>query len=255
MNIAPVRAVLDRAADARRELRLWWRDDDATTATPELDRLLALARAVQAPVAVAAIPAGLDASLPMRLRDEAGAGMLVHGLAHANHAAPGRKAAEFGDDRPLGTLAAEAGAGLARARDLAGPLLLPVFVPPWNRVTATLAPLLPGLGYVGLSTFGTVRPCPDLVVVNTHLDPVDWRGSRGALDPLALAAALERALADSHDGPIGLLTHHLMFDEPLWAATAALLECLATHPAVRFPSLEELWSAEGRHCTVTCLMT
>jgi hypothetical protein len=255
MNVEPIRAVLDRAAGAGRELRLWWRDDDAVTATPELDRLLALARAVGAPVAIAAIPARLHVSLRMRLRDEAGARILVHGLAHANHAAPGRKKAEFGDDRPLGTLAADAGAGLARARDLAGPLLLPVFVPPWNRVTATLTPLLPGLGYAGLSTFGTVRPCPDLVVLNTHLDPVDWRGSRGALESLALAAALERALADRQDAPIGLLTHHLMFDEPHWAATAEILECLATHPAVRFPSLEELWSAEGRHCTVTCLMT
>ncbi len=39
----------------------WWRDDDATTRTPALERLLALSTTPRLPLALAVIPAGVDA--------------------------------------------------------------------------------------------------------------------------------------------------------------------------------------------------
>ncbi len=241
MSLAALRTVLDRAADAAVELKVWWRDDDAVAASPALERLLTLSREFTIPIAIAAIPTGIQPSLPARLREEAGTRLLVHGFSHTNHAGPGRKPAEFGAERPLPARSVDAKAGLARAREQTGELLLPVFVPPWNRIAPGLATALPGLGYVGLSTFGPREPVPGLVVANTHLDPVDWRGSRGAVAPERLAAALERAL-ESHDpGPIGILTHHLVFDEALWTLTRRLLEHLSSHQAIRFPALDEIW--------------
>ena len=251
MSIERIRAALDNAEDAGRQISFWWRDDDAVAATSELERLLRLARSAAIPVAVAAIPARLDPSLPARLGEEPGARILVHGLTHANHAPSPRKSAEFGEDRPLEQLKADAGQALLGARASAGDLLLPVFVPPWNRISPTLPPALADLGYRGLSTFGPRRAMRELPVVNTHLDPVDWRGTRSAVEPEALAAALERALADPDAGPIGILTHHLVFDEPLWQLTARLVNCLREHPAVHWPAPEFLWSAATRHCTVT----
>lgn len=248
MNLKPIRAVLDRAAEIGPPIQVWWRDDDAVAASPALDSLLALSRSVGAPVGIAAIPAKLEPSLPARLRDEPGARILVHGFRHANHAAAGRKSAEFGSDRCFELLSTDAAAGLTRVRELAGDVSLPVFVPPWNRISRELASALAPLGYGGLSTFGPRHLVPGLKVVNTHLDPVDWRGTRSAIDPARLAAALEQALAASDDpGPIGLLTHHLMFDESLWRLTVALVEVLAGHPAVSFPELDVVWSAEERH--------
>ncbi|NNM74890.1 hypothetical protein [Enterovirga aerilata] len=247
MNLAPVRAVLDRAADDGARLEFWWRDDDAVAGTGELDRLLALARRFGAPVAVAAIPARIGPSLPERLRQEPGCRLLVHGFSHANHAAPGRKSAEFGDDRPVEALSADAALALGMMRKAAGDLLLPVFVPPWNRIAPALAEALGAQGYAGLSAFGPRHRLPGIAVVNTHLDPVDWRGTRSALAPERLAGALERALAREDAGPIGLLTHHLMFDEALWRLTEAVAELLADHPAVTFPDLAALWGAEERH--------
>jgi hypothetical protein len=245
MNLRPIRTVLDRAASDGRVVTFWWRDDDAIVATPQLDRLLAIARAMQASVAIAAIPARIEPSLPARIRDEPGSRVLVHGLHHLSHAKPGQKPAEFGDDRPVSALEGDARDGLAQARAVAGDLLLPVFVPPWNRLSPALAATLPQLGYAGLSTFGASASVQGLAVVNTHLDPVDWRGSRSALSPDALASALDRALEWSGAGPIGLLTHHLMFDEPLWSLTAQLAEVLAAHPAVRFVAPAGLWATKG----------
>ena len=241
MNLGAIRAVLDRVAAEGARLDVWWRDDDAVAATSALDRLLALGREFGAPLAVAAIPAGIEPSLPERIRDEPGARILVHGLSHADHAGPGRKSAEFGDGRPFAMASADAGAGLARAQAVAREVLLPVFVPPWNRIDPNLPAALPALGYSGLSTFGPRRPIPGLAVANTHLDLVEWRGSRSAVDPGRLAVALERALAAPDPGPIGILTHHLIFDEALWRLTRGLFELFSTHPALRFPTLDEVW--------------
>jgi hypothetical protein len=243
MSLAAIRAVLDRAAGEGIRLDFWWRDDDAVAATPALDRLLSLGREFRTPIAVAAIPARMEPSLPDRLQDEPGARILVHGLSHANHAKPGRKSAEFGSNRPPSALSADARTGLALARERSGNLLLPAFVPPWNRIDQSLAATLPQLGYAGLSTFGPREPVAGLAVANTHLDPVDWRGSRSAVNPERLAVALDRAIASPNPGPVGILTHHLIFDEALWRLTRALMDLLSTHDAARFPPLEEVWRA------------
>ncbi len=158
----------------------------------------------------------------------------MHGLAHANHAPAGEKPAEFGPHRPLAALTADAREGLRRAREsLPEDALLPVFVPPWNRLAPDLAAALPDLGYVGLSAAAPRRalsPGPDLARADIHIDPIDWRGTRSLADPDALADALVAHLATG--APAGILTHHLAHDDRLWAFLEALLPLLLGHPAV-----------------------
>lgn len=245
MSLAAIRDILDRAAGGGRTIAFWWRDDDAVAASPALERLLDLAGRFGVPAAIAAIPAELQPSLPERLRDAPGCRILVHGLAHRNHAPPGRKPAELGEDRPLSALVSDAEAALLLAENTAADALLPILVPPWNRIAPALPATLPPLGYRGLSAFGPRRPMPGLTVVNTHLDLVDWRGSRSAVEPGALAHALSRALEGPHPEPVGLLTHHLVFDEALWRLTADLVALLVAHPAVLFPALDALWAPNG----------
>src|SRR5204862_7665831 len=55
--------LLSRTTDEGRAVAFWWRDDDAIGHTPALDRLLALAQRFGVSVAVAAVPARLEASL------------------------------------------------------------------------------------------------------------------------------------------------------------------------------------------------
>nr|WP_204262830.1 glycosyltransferase [Methylobacterium sp. BTF04] len=227
----PLRAALDAAHACGRPVPVWWRDDDAVTATPALDRLLHLSERFAFRLLVAAIPARVDAALAERLRDAPLARVAVHGLSHANHAPVGAKPAEFGPHRPLSVLHAEATEALDRARASFGPdTLLPVFVPPWNRLAPDLAAALPDLGYGGLSSVPGL-PVAGLMRADIHLDPFDWRGTRSLADPPMLVATLAHAIAADLSGPLGLLTHHLVHDELVWAFLEDLLGELLAHPA------------------------
>ncbi|EIM25556.1 glycosyltransferase [Microvirga lotononidis] len=233
---SPLDLALDRARDQGVPVRFWWRDDDAVADTPRLDRLLELARRYDAGIGLAVIPEKIQPSLARRLASEPKAFALVHGWSHADHAPDGEKKAEFGPHRPLDRMATEAERGLHLAREHLGSRLLPVFVPPWNRISPDLVPRLPGAGFRGLSTFTdrkSARPPPGLVQVNTHVDPIDWHGTRSLADPplimTALAGAVERRVtgdADSEE-PIGFLTHHLVHDDVIWALCERLIARLA----------------------------
>jgi hypothetical protein len=99
--------------------------------------------------------------------------------------------------------------------------LLPVLVPPWNRIAQKLVPTLSEIGFAGLSTFGPrrrARPAPRLVQVNTHLDLIDWKGGRVFPGERIVLEQLVRALhlcADAEE-PLGVLSHHLAMDGAAW---------------------------------------
>ena len=235
---------LKHASAEGRSVEVWWRDDDAVRAGPALERLLRLSAEVGAPLAIAASPALVEPSLPERVAGEADVVTLVHGFRHANHAPAGERSAEYGSHRSLATLTAELRGALACAQRLFGAQAAPIFVPPWNRIAPALPAMLPDLGYRALSAFSTgpddaADGCARL---HTHLDPVDWRGGRSLLDEPILLRQWRRALS-APAGPVGLLTHHLAFDETLWSFARELLGLLADHPAVRLRSAPSLLAA------------
>lgn len=210
---------------------LWWRDDDAASDTTALRRLLALRREIGMPLAIAAIPAQADASLVACLNGEEDVALLVHGLAHANHAPPVEKKAEFGTTRPLPLAERDAAQALTLLGDKAGALVLPVFVPPWNRVSPQLRGRLASLGYRGLSAVPARDGADDagLSVHDIHVDPIDWHGTRSALPAQAIVdktiAWLARFAEGEARGALGFLTHHLVHDEAIWTASRRWLAC------------------------------
>ncbi len=249
---SPLDRALDRARDRDCPIRLWWRDDDAVADTPQLARLLGLARRYDAGLGLAVVPEGLEASLAARLAEERSAFALVHGWSHANHAPAGAKKAEFGAHRPADAMAAQAGQALQAAQERLGPKLLPVFVPPWNRISQDLIARLPPLGFRGLSTFTdrqAAHPAPGLVQINTHVDPIDWHGTRSLADPAlivaGLAGAIERRAAGhaDRDEPVGFLTHHLVHDDAIWSFCESLIARLAAR-GIRFLSPDACFGLE-----------
>lgn len=254
---ASLAGLLDGAAADGRTIAIWWRDDDAVADTAALDRLLGLAAEHAAPLAIAAIPGRIEASLHRKIAREPLASILIHGLDHTNHAPAGEKAAEFGDHRPQAEMAADVARARSVIRAAFGARSLDVFVPPWNRISAFLTSRLPELGFRGLSAFGPDLPkgaVPGLAILNTHLDPVDWRGSRSLAAPNRLSAALQAALAGDRAfgaGPIGLLSHHLAFDNALWEFWEHLLADLAQHPAVRLTGLAAILAQTAPSSTCT----
>ncbi|XDA97663.1 polysaccharide deacetylase family protein [Sulfitobacter sp. LCG007] len=227
-NWAPLRHALSALRTDGAPLRLWWRDDDAIEPGHALDRLADLSGEVGLPVGLAVIPSLAKPGLAEHLSARTELVPMVHGWAHANHASAGSKKAEFGQLRDRAER--ELGAALDRSRELFGGALLPVFVPPWNRIAPELEARLSPLGYVGISTFGPRTIAPEgLIRLNTHVDPVDWHGRRGLIDPQTLIARIAAILDDRRRGrtdpqePLGYLTHHLIHDDPLWQFSRALL--------------------------------
>jgi len=237
---AALAAELDRYGHAGKTATLWWRDDDVQQPTSELDRLLRLGADWQVPLLLAAVPDGMDDTLAPTLLGQPGVWICQHGFAHANHAPPGRKRSELGPDRPVERIAAELLAGRRRLARRFGDRLLPTIVPPWNRIGQALIAALPELGYRGLSTFGPrdhAEPVPGLRRVNTHVDLIDWRGHRGFVGHEAAIAQLvdhlgarRRGEVDA-DEPTGLMTHHLVHDDPCWTFCGELFDRTRTHPA------------------------
>jgi len=251
---SPVDQALDRAREHGCSIRFWWRDDDAVADTPQLERLLALSRQAQAGIALAVIPHGFEPALGERLRNEEAAFALVHGWSHVSHAPTDEKKAEFGAHRPLEAMAAEAEQALHVLRKKLGHKLLPVFVPPWNRIAPELVQHLPHSGFQALSTFNERKaayPVEGLLQVNTHVDPIDWHGTRSLADQAliiaSLAAAIERRTAGEadRDEPIGLLTHHLVHDDVIWSFCEALMMHLRAK-AIPVLRPDEVFSARNR---------
>lgn len=208
---------LARWRHAGRTPDFWWRDDDATTPTPPLRRLLTLSAKSGVPLALAVIPLG---AVP-ELFAEISACVLMHGTDHRNRAASGAKKTEFpeaeGEDAALARLAS----GRARLAALAGPAFVPVLAPPWNRFRQSLLPKLPAVGLRGLSRYGP-RAAGEAFEVNTHVDIIDWRGTRGFRGEDAVLETVVTHLAARRTGkadaaePTGLLTHHALHDAAAW---------------------------------------
>jgi peptidoglycan/xylan/chitin deacetylase (PgdA/CDA1 family) len=241
---------LDAWADAGRVATVWVRDDDAVAATPALDRLLDACARHDLPIALAVIPHGADETLGATVAGRRGVHVLQHGWRHENHAGPGEKKMELGDHRGLEPVREDLAAGRRRLQHLFGARFLPVVAPPWNRIGAEVAASLHAWGYQGLSLF-TPRDrtiaAPGLIRVNTHVDIIDWKGTRGFRgDAAAVAQAVAhlkaRRLAEvDADEPTGLITHHLVHDAGCRAFIDCFLERLARHPAVRWPAADEIF--------------
>jgi len=233
IDLSPLDAALERRAPV-----LWWRDDDAVATTPALDRLLALAESVEAPLVLASIPAYVTAGLARRLESARSVAVAVHGWTHESHAPEGEKNAEFGAHRPLADRIAEAERGLGVIGEMFGKRALPVFIPPWNRIASDMPEALVGAGFRGLSVYGERESRRDpLPRFDAHLDPIDWRGSRSAVDGAGFVARICDLMES--DAPIGLMTHHLVHDEAIWELMEAVVGRMTARGA-RWVSLGDL---------------
>lgn len=236
---SPLLAELDHWSAEGGRIRLWLRDDDAVAPSPQLDALVRLSERFDIPVLLAVIPFLAEPALAERLRS---APLLLpsqHGTWHRNHAPAGEKKSEFGRHRPADTILAEIEEARQRLAGLFGANLLPVFVPPWNRIDPGLAAKLPELGFRGLSCFRNfaLGPGAGPALVNTDIDIMDWHGGRVGRPAPALAAEIrilleQRRLSRSRDLALGLLLHHRDHDAAAWTFLDGLLGAIARHPAV-----------------------
>ena len=231
---SPLRNALAACRRDALSVPLWWRDDDAVARTAALDQLGALSMQLEMPVHLAVIPAHATPSVVGAVADF-GMVPVVHGWAHVDHSTPGEKKNEFM------TLRASASEDTATAlkvmTQLFGNRLRPMFVPPWNRINDQVSAGLAPQGYSTVSTFGPRGDDHDasgLAHINTHIDPIWWKGARDLIDPDKLIAQtvahLESRRTGAEDGnePLGLLTHHLVQTPAIWSFAEQFLHEMRT---------------------------
>ncbi len=223
---------------------LWWRDDDAGGDGPELERLLALAAALELPLMLAVVPAWLGETARRRILGCPQATVVQHGVAHENHARPGEKKIELGGavDRPR--LLRELVCGRESLERAFADRFRPVLVPPWNRIDAEIERRLPQLGYRAVSTEYRRRSprVPGLLRLDVHLDPVDWRNRR-PFTAAEMREAFARLLEARIPGPFGIVTHHRVLSDRDFDVLGGFLADLRAKERARFLSTDELLGA------------
>jgi hypothetical protein len=245
MTFPALEAELDCWSARGERATLWWRDDDASRATPALARMLAIAASHSVPLALAVIPARLEGDLVATVAAAPRCTVVQHGFEHRNHAPAGERNCELGAHRPLADSAVELVRGREQLQSAFGAQFLPVLVPPWNRIAPGIVATLAALGYCGLSTFAprsAASAAPGLAQCNTHVDPIAWRrgrafiGEEEAATRLVTHLTLRRQSRVDPAEPTGLLTHHLDFDDAAWRFVERLLARTLAHPAVDWVS-------------------
>lgn len=244
-------AHLDWFAARGEKVRFWWRDDDAIEPTPDLERLLEIARDHDVDVALAVIPKNATQALADRLASEPHAIVLQHGWQHRNFQdkAAGEKAAELGSRRDLKELLPQLREGKARLETLFNGKFVPAIVPPWNRISPKVIRALPEMGIRGLSTFTWMhfpRDLSGLAQVQSHVDIIKWKKERRFIGwesaRLRFDLQLTRRRTNSHE-PLGILSHHLAHDEGCFNFLEEFLKIAAHHPGAEWPRVEDLFAS------------
>ncbi len=248
---SPVRDELDLWVQNGSQAKLWFRDDDAIEPTDALSQLTAITGKNDVPLLLCVVPERTSDGLSRDLDQHKHVAVAVHGFGHHNHAPPGEKAQELGGHRPVPIVLEELTAARAKLADLYGDRLSGILVPPWNRIAPDVVAHIPELGFSGLSTFGAAHEAadvPGVTQLNTHLDIIDWKGSRGGRDPHWLAREFTKLLRFSRcetRAPIGVLAHHLVHDELAWRFLEELFEMTAQHSAVSWHPADDLLDQAG----------
>jgi hypothetical protein len=96
-----------------------------------------------------------------------------------------------------------------------------------------------------------LQAAPGVIEINTHVDIIDWKGSRGFVGPEQALLQAVRHLAARREGradatePTGWLTHHLCHDEPAWSFLAELFEQFGPRQGVIWKSARELFGPKS----------
>lgn len=230
----------------------WWRDDDAQTQTPALERLLDIAKRNNVPAHLSVIPKGLDPAFPAYLNAQPHAWVLQHGFQHKNHEPKGQPASEVGTHRELAIIKRDLATGWSILTAGEFNNLLPVLVPPWNRIGDAARSALPKMGYAGLSSYpdrGSSMQVPGLTQIDGHLDPIRWKKDRvfrgiESMVEMTLTALADRRLGKAQ-GPIGYLTHHLQTNDDIWEFSDAFLARLTYQDRTSWPTFAQMLRQKG----------
>ncbi len=230
---------LEKWSDTGKVAEFWWRDDDAQKPTAQLERLLTISDRHQAAVSLATIPHGVQTSLAEVLSGSDLVSILQHGFSHRNYAPATERKMELGWHRPGEQILEQIQSGLSDLKALFGERLVPVLVPPWNRIDLRVVKRLEKAGLRGLSTLGPRKQShadEGLKQVNVHVDIINWKqgrcfaGERNCMEQIVAHLSAKREGRADPDEPTGIMSHHLVHDAGSWAFLDEMFGFLVSQP-------------------------
>ena len=226
----PLREALDES-DTR--IDFFFRDDDVGWANDQFRALLACFRRHSVPLDIAMIPTALTAEFADEIRaahDEAPPllGLHQHGFSHANHELVGRKC-EFGTSRTRREQYRDIQLGRLTLEAMLGPVLDPIFTPPWNRCSEITGECLTELGFRVLSRDSTA-PALERSELKELPISIDWFAKKNDGARVSIQA-LGTLIADrvKQKQPVGIMLHHELMSADERDLLGDLLVVISTH--------------------------
>jgi hypothetical protein len=204
---------IEKSKGSHRSL-IFFRADDIGAGGRAFEALCLLFRHHQVPLAMSVVPAWLSAARREILFKAAPIeeplwGWHQHGWRHVNWQKVGKKS-EFGDHRPFEKQWRDIWQGRQKMQFTFGDYLLPVFTPPWNRLSPPTMKILQQLEFKGVSLHGLPprggKPSVKMKNLRIHLDLHTRKEKDPTLDFKNLSDELT-ALFSKRE-PSGIMIHH-----------------------------------------------
>ena len=194
--------------------QVFFRADDIGAGGRAFETLCALFRFHEVPLNLAVVPAWLsevrrDQLFRAAPLDEPLWSWHQHGWRHVNWQRTGKKC-EFGEQRPYEKQWRDISQGQQKMRDIFGSYFVPVFTPPWNRLSFLTLRILQDLQFKGVSLWGPFprghKPPIALKNLRIQIDLHTRKAAEGEADYRALLEELKTFLAKRD--PVGVMIHH-----------------------------------------------
>lgn len=230
---------------------VYFRADDVGAGGRAFNVLCGIFRQFQVPIAMAVVPAWLSSARIQQLFAMAPLGEELwgwhqHGWRHVNWQRAGKKS-EFGEQRPFEKQWRDIWQGQLKMKDIFGEKALPVFTPPWNRLSAATVKILQELSFSAVSTTDplprNVKPAPSFKNIRVHLDLHTRKSSDPGEDYARLLAELAALIARKE--PFGIMVHHQRMTLFAFEFLEELLRILQNDLNSRFLAFEQLLQEEG----------
>lgn len=238
--LQPVRDQLE-AGD--REVRIFFRDDDAGINNENLFRLLSIFEKYKIPLDLAVIPKEITKSFSTELKAQITRSNNLfaihqHGFSHANHEREGRKC-EFGASRPKSKQFVDILEGRMILEEHFGAIAKPIFTPPWNRCSNETAAVLRELNFVVLSR----ESGAELLNVENLLEipvSIDWFAKRKGvfLEKKKIGEMIAEKIRE--EDSFGIMLHHAEMDDTEFHELENLCEILSQTKRVKLVSMMDL---------------
>ncbi|MEJ5299868.1 MAG: hypothetical protein WHS38_02645 [Thermodesulforhabdaceae bacterium] len=224
-------------------VNIFFRADDIGIPGVAFNALCKIFRYFEVPLALAVVPAWInkkriDQLFQMASPSETLWSWHQHGWRHTNWEKDGKKA-EFGPSRTENQKWQDLWKGLNKMKEIFGNAFVPVFTPPWNRISPEVFTLLYNLGFKAISTDQKkVTKQRSLRIFRIYIDLHTRKASQKGSDFDHLIEDCKQLFATSE--PAGIMIHHNRMNLNAFLFIANFIEVARKNTSIKITSFKEM---------------